>query len=238
MFKRNQCISWKQIISKAKTSWYTKLLPAEIEKIRVDCIIFLLEEASYQLILVCSTLHFVMLPQEKISITRTNLSFLSEFALTGVSLNSKICQIEVFSLVPWRFELPGVSCISNGNEEAKLKDQRTNWGSYQRCSIKKGILKNFAKFTGKHLCQSLFFNKVVEQNFNLFKKETLAQVFSCEFCKFFKSIFFTEYIWTTASEWSMSVPSISSNSNLEMLSSSDELYKKWRKSNRGNDESY
>ena len=26
---------------------------------------------------------------------------------------------------------------------------------------KKGVLKNFAKFTGKHLCQSLFFNKVV-----------------------------------------------------------------------------
>ena len=25
---------------------------------------------------------------------------------------------------------------------------------------KKGDLKNFAKFTGKHLCQSLFFNKV------------------------------------------------------------------------------
>ena len=25
---------------------------------------------------------------------------------------------------------------------------------------KKCILKNFAKFTGKHLCQSLFFNKV------------------------------------------------------------------------------
>ena len=24
----------------------------------------------------------------------------------------------------------------------------------------KGVLKNFAKFTGKHLCQSLFFNKV------------------------------------------------------------------------------
>ena len=25
---------------------------------------------------------------------------------------------------------------------------------------KKGVLKNFEKFTGKHLCQSLFFNKV------------------------------------------------------------------------------
>ena len=25
---------------------------------------------------------------------------------------------------------------------------------------KNGVLRNFAKFTGKHLCQSLFFNKV------------------------------------------------------------------------------
>ena len=25
---------------------------------------------------------------------------------------------------------------------------------------KKGVLRNFRKFTGKHLCQSLFFNKV------------------------------------------------------------------------------
>ena len=28
---------------------------------------------------------------------------------------------------------------------------------------KKGVLKNFTKFTGKHLCQSLFFNKVAGQ---------------------------------------------------------------------------
>ena len=32
--------------------------------------------------------------------------------------------------------------------------------SHRRCSVKKGVLKNFAKFTGKHLCQSLFFNKI------------------------------------------------------------------------------
>ena len=30
----------------------------------------------------------------------------------------------------------------------------------RRCSKKKGILKNFAKFPVKYLCQSLFFNKV------------------------------------------------------------------------------
>ena len=37
---------------------------------------------------------------------------------------------------------------------------------------KKDVLRNFTKFTGKHLRQSLIFNKAV----------TLAQVFSCEFC--------------------------------------------------------
>ena len=31
---------------------------------------------------------------------------------------------------------------------------------HRRCSIIKGVLKNLAKFTGRHLCQSLFFNKV------------------------------------------------------------------------------
>ena len=29
-----------------------------------------------------------------------------------------------------------------------------------RCSVRRGVLRNFAKFTGKHLWQSLFFSKV------------------------------------------------------------------------------
>ena len=29
-----------------------------------------------------------------------------------------------------------------------------------RCSVRKGVLRNFTKFIGKHLCQSLFFNKL------------------------------------------------------------------------------
>ena len=32
--------------------------------------------------------------------------------------------------------------------------------SHQRCSIQKGVLRNFTKFAGKHQCQSLFFNVV------------------------------------------------------------------------------
>ena len=32
----------------------------------------------------------------------------------------------------------------------------------------KGVLRNFAEFTGKHLCQSLFFNKVAGLRQNMF----------------------------------------------------------------------
>ena len=54
---------------------------------------------------------------------------------------------------------------------------------------KKGVLRNFAKFLGKHLYQSLFFIEVAGGACNFTKKDTLAQVFSCEFCETFKSIF-------------------------------------------------
>ena len=57
----------------------------------------------------------------------------------------------------------------------------------------KGVLRNFAKFTGKRLCQSLFFNKVADLRpatlltktlwHATLLKEALAQVFSCEFCE-------------------------------------------------------
>ena len=66
--------------------------------------------------------------------------------------------------------------------------------SQLRCSMKKSVLRIFAKFTGKHLHQSLFFNKVADlrpKACNFIKKETLAPVFSCEFCEISKYTFFT-----------------------------------------------
>ena len=48
--------------------------------------------------------------------------------------------------------------------------------SYRSCSMKISVLKNFTKFIGKYLCQSLF---------------------SCEFWEIFKNNFFTEHLrWT------------------------------------------
>ena len=54
---------------------------------------------------------------------------------------------------------------------------------------KKVVLRNFGKFTGKHLCQSLYFDKVAGQASDFIKIETLAQVFSCEFSKISKNTF-------------------------------------------------
>ena len=48
-----------------------------------------------------------------------------------------------------------------------------------------GVPRNFAKLAEKHLCQGLVFNK----------KETLGQVFFCEFFEISKNTFFTEHLW-------------------------------------------
>ena len=37
------------------------------------------------------------------------------------------------------------------------RDKANDRSSHWRCSVRKGVLRNFAKFTGKNLCQSLFF---------------------------------------------------------------------------------
>ena len=50
--------------------------------------------------------------------------------------------------------------------------------------------RNFAKFTGKHLCQSLFFITKLRAASNFIKKETLAQLFCCEFGEICENIFF------------------------------------------------
>ena len=51
--------------------------------------------------------------------------------------------------------------------------------------MKKDVLKNFAKFTGKHLCLSLFLNKVEI----LLKKRLRRKRFPVNFAKFLRTPF-------------------------------------------------
>ena len=65
---------------------------------------------------------------------------------------------------------------------------------------KKGVLRKFAKITGKHLCQSLFFNKVVGlRRATLLKKRLWHRWFPVNFAKFLRTPFFAEHLLTTAS---------------------------------------
>ena len=60
--------------------------------------------------------------------------------------------------------------------------------SHHRCSMKKGFLRNFTKFTGKHLCQKLFFNKVTDlRPATLFKKGLWHSCFPVNFAKFLRT---------------------------------------------------
>ena len=54
---------------------------------------------------------------------------------------------------------------------------------------KNAVLKDFAKFTGKHVCHNLFFNKFETEVCNFFRNEILAQVSSCGFSEIFQNTY-------------------------------------------------
>ena len=86
----------------------------------------------------------------------------------------------------------------------KLISKKNNYSEavVRRCTVKKGVLRNFANFIGKHRCQSLFFNKLAYlRPATLLKKETLGRCFFSEFCEISKNTFITEHLLATASDY-------------------------------------
>ena len=64
--------------------------------------------------------------------------------------------------------------------------------------MKKGVLRNFTKFAGKHRYQSLFFNGVaVLRPVTLLKGVSDTGVFSCESSEISKNTFVIEQLRTT-----------------------------------------
>ena len=60
---------------------------------------------------------------------------------------------------------------------------------------RKGVLRNFGKFTGKHLCQSLLFNKVAGlRTVTLLKTRFWYRCFPVNFSKFLKTPSVTEHL--------------------------------------------
>ena len=74
------------------------------------------------------------------------------------------------------------------------------WNQKQPSEVfyKKAVLKNFAIFTGKHLCWSLFLIKL--QAFRPDSKRDPSTCISCESCEMLKNISFEEHLQTVASD--------------------------------------
>ena len=76
--------------------------------------------------------------------------------------------------------VPLFTCASDGQD-----------GSRRGVFCKKNVLRKFAKFTGKYLCQRLFFNKVVGlRPATLLKKILWHRCFPVNFAKFLRALFF------------------------------------------------
>ena len=74
--------------------------------------------------------------------------------------------------------------------------QRRSRGSYQRCYVRKGILRNFAKFKGKHLFQGLFLKKLAGvRAASLLQKRLWRRCLPENFTKFLRTPFHKKHLW-------------------------------------------
>ena len=70
--------------------------------------------------------------------------------------------------------------------------------SYFCSYVQKQPSKVFCKKRSSQKFRKIHRKKTFDRVCNMIKKETLAQVFSCEFCEISKNIFFTEHLLATA----------------------------------------
>ena len=134
---------------------------------------------SSSFLMMMTTTMMMMMMKCPISVIRSIASI--KFSYVQQRILNVVCMFE--SLLFWFFEilvqiLKPYRSIFSGQILCKIYVN-----SRQEMFYKKGFLRDFVKYTEKHLCQGL-----------LFKKETLAQVFSCEFCEISKNNFFTEHL--------------------------------------------
>ena len=150
---------------KAVSRWYyvilIKVVAVRHSKLKVFQKQTLNLNSTIYLLLRCST--------EKQNIKTTYLISLTFFLL--------VFQTSFLSILA--FSSFFVFCISSSNST-----------SHRKCSVKKGVLSEFAKFTRKHLCQSLFLNKVAGlRPAILLKKSLWHKCFPVNFAKFLRTTF-------------------------------------------------
>ena len=106
------------------------------------------------------------------------------FSFSFISCRIRVILLKLSIIISWKFKIykePGsVKIVPETSKFSSTWSNVSYRSSHPVVFCKKGVLTNFTKFTGKHLCQILC---------NFIKKESLVQVFFCEFCEISKNIF-------------------------------------------------
>ena len=100
------------------------------------------------------------------------------------------------------FQPPLTFCMVHVNRRCKQYSLRLNVVNIV-VDIKSIYLNKRYLFQNKIKCLDkikCFYFATTKLFKHTIKKETLAQVFSCEFCEISKNTFFTKHLWATASE--------------------------------------
>ena len=108
----------------------------------------------------------------------------------------------VFTYSKLTMETPEYGVRLNRSSVIRDYEKDLNFHDWQKQSpvfCKKGVLRNFVKFTGKHLSQSLFFNKVAAAT--LLKKRLWLRCFPPNFYEISKNTFFIQHLWCLLRDW-------------------------------------
>ena len=76
---------------------------------------------------------------------------------------------------------------------------QNRYGSSHRKFSEKKVLLDISQNSQESTSARVSFLIKFQPAYNFIEKESLAQLFSCEFCEIFKNSFFTELLWATAS---------------------------------------
>ena len=105
------------------------------------------------------------------------LGWLSNFQFSAFLV---LCSCSVLNIVM------NIALFVKEIAKKKKKIRSSHW----RCSVRKGVLRNFVQFTGKHLFQSLIFDKVARMRpATLLKMRLWHRCFPVNFTKFLRAPF-------------------------------------------------
>ena len=100
----------------------------------------------------------------------------------------------------------------------------------RRCSVKK-IFLNISQNSQENTCaRGSFLIKLQSWNLQLFKREILAQVFSCEFCNYLR----TTFLYNTSAQWTHLRRFAIELTSKNHVESSWKLHRFWMANPRGN----